>query len=165
MNLVIKSLLIFVLLLSTSCGKDNECLPSGLAIAFTNYDTTFSDTVILKAYIKENNFNSLFSVDTLYLKDTLNQKYSTSIINDTAYINYMIMKGNDSEMDGYLNQNYDWKIITKNNTYNLTDFKYTPLTSRCGIFECPPCFVPITHFKLNNTIIVPKERGLFFVDY
>jgi len=47
----------------------------------------------------------------------------------------------------------------------LTDFKYTPLTSRCGIFECSPCFVPITQFKLNNTIVIPKERGLFFVDY
>lgn len=165
MKTIINLLLFSILLVITSCGKKIDCLPQDLSIAFTQYDTLNSDTIILKAYIKESNFSTLFSSDTIYLKDTLNQNYITTIRNDSAFIKYIFMLGNHQESNGYLNIKYDWKIITKQNIYNLTDFKYTITTKRCGLFECFPCFEPITQLKLNTIIITPNESGLLYLNY
>jgi len=149
----------------TSCGKKIDCLPSAISITFTEYDTLESDTIIITSYSKENNFNTSHSIDTIYLKNTLNQNYSTSITNDTASIIYMFIPGNNSEANGYLNSTHNWVIITKNNTYTLTDFKYETITKRCGLFECFPCYVPINELKLNNSVVTPNEQGLLYLKF
>ena len=147
-------LILLGLLLLSSCCKEYDCNPQKLILSIKGVDTLNTDTLLIQTYTKGGDFTQLIKTDTIILADSTieNMPFEVTMYSDTAVIrNY-----SSYNQYGIVSYESDWKLITKNNTYLITDIAIKEEVGCCGgilSIDCKKnCVSPITTYKLNGAV-------------
>ncbi len=141
-----KQYFLLLLLFSTiiaSCG--NKCISALRPLSFINFSNLDTDTIIIRRFIKSNNFLSL--IDTIKVDSTTNHYQRT---NDTL----LIYTGFD--LSNVLPSIYDYEIYLPEikKTYQITDIYEDELTSGFGIPTSRVyCKNLIKSYKINGKMV------------
>jgi hypothetical protein len=131
-----------------SCGKTITCSDPPIGIAFISTPATTIDTIILRKFELNSNFQTL--IDTMSIFQNINSSIVLSITNDTAYIRI-------SDINKAVRNGFDWQLFIPNTgqTFSITDIEVQNLSSKCGTFSTMCfCYNKVTSIKLDNQNIV-----------
>ncbi|HEY8688508.1 MAG TPA: hypothetical protein VIM07_04675 [Chitinophagaceae bacterium] len=143
--LVFYKLLLLLIILSciSACGKC-PCVDSNIDPAFIGFNPSEVDTIIIRKYSKNNNFNTL--IDTAFFDNKTSFQIQKS--NDT--ISFPYRPGNFS-----IDKNYDWVLFLP--SINRT-FKISNIVSPQVSLPCPnkvQCVNPINSLNIDGVVSVP----------
>ena len=147
----------------TNCKRTVPCNDHFITPAFIGFALSDLDSVIIRQFKKEGNFQQLIdtailSFDTSYLKSISS--------NDTTFV----LLNHISGQEKYIFPDHDWQlfITSKNLTYSISAILSPKTESPC--FKCS-CWNPISSFTQNSQTIIPKINtiphtgGDFYITY
>jgi hypothetical protein len=122
-----------------------------MSLSITNVNSFDSDTIYIKSYQKNSDFTSIIDSSLIVLTDSnIIDQYYVEFNSDTAYIIGKLQYGH------VIDYERDWRIKTKNNTYNIENITIKKEKGCCGgllSLECKKdCISRIVSFKLNGII-------------
>lgn len=155
--------IVFCVAAFTNCNRTIPCKDRYITPAFIGFAITDLDSVIIRQFKKEGNFQKL--IDTAILSSDTSYLRLTSS-NDTTYVLLNHIIGQEK----YLFPDHDWQIFipSKNLTYSISAIVSPKTESPC--FKCS-CWNPISSFTQNSQTIIPKLNtiphtgGDFYITY
>ncbi len=137
--------IILLSIIFSSCAKC-PCIDQDLDPNFIGFEVSEVDTVIIRKYAKNNNFNNL--IDTAFF----DEKTSFTIQKNSDTISFPVRSGNFS-----INKNYDWVLFLPSINRN---FKISDIISPQVSLPCPnklQCINPIHSLSIDGTIYKPSD--------
>jgi hypothetical protein len=125
-------------------GCERPCRKNHIDSAFIGFSIADIDTIILRAYQPNGNFNRL--VDTVFVHNLYATIYTTT--NDTT-----IVYVNDSNLDNWVSSGFDWQIYipAKNKAVSISNIE--TVQTEGGRY----CLNPIASFVQDGLRIVPEN--------
>jgi len=131
---------------------EHACLPNSINPAFIGFSAADIDTIVLRAYKRDDNFQHL--VDTVVIINRNAIIYTTS--HDTT-----IVDANSSDPNHFINPNFDWQIYipAKHRAVSVLNIM-SDATKGPG----RSCLNPILSFVQDGQTITPRlvETGKFY---
>ncbi len=144
MDVICKLLVIgFISFGFAACNKC-RCIDSDLSPNFILFDTSEVDTIIIRKYSKNGNFNNL--IDTSFF----DSKTSFGIKKNSDTVSFPYRVGNFS-----INADYDWKLYLPsiNRTIAITDIISEKTSMPCS--GKTQCINSIESLKIDGTVYHP----------
>ena len=134
-----------------SCGKTVKCSDTPVEIAFISFPLHSIDTLVIKKFVQNSNFQNL--IDTINLINA-----NTVVVADTVYINRI-------NSINILQRGFDWQIVVpaSNRTFSISNIVYQEEIRNCGTFESCICFNKIISVKVNGQILTINPTPANFV--
>lgn len=134
---------LFCSLTFISCFQKHSCVNSYIHPAFIGFSSSDIDTIILRAYKPNENFQH--RVDTILVTNKGASIYTND--NDTT-----IIYQNDSDPNHWIRQGLDWELYipAKNKTIRITNINGTQVEGKGRV-----CYNPINSFTVNGQKIIP----------
>ena len=150
-------------ILFISCFQEKDCPAGGLNLALVGFNQNGNDTITIQSFKKNTNFITQLKSYDIILSNAIEQRHYLNITNDTVYI--VEYADNYDEDNGLLTFEYDWKILTPTETYQISLINFNLETQKIGLvpMDTKACFSPIIKYTINgqNMQTVNKINTLF----
>lgn len=146
--------IIFILLISSTllaCKKTISCPDPDILIGFISEPIENIDTIILRKFVANNNYQTL--LDTLGVYNNINGNINVYPNGDTLSVRIL-----NNEQG--IKQGFDWQIFnpSTNRTYNISDIEKKEIEKEYGTFETQFfCRDEITKISINNQNAIPNS--------
>jgi len=139
------------LFLGSACSKKISCLDAEILLGFVNTPLSDIDTVILKKYALNSNFNN--PIDSITIIPNTNAEVVMRTTGDTAVLRLF-------NAERGVKAGFEWQIILPKvgKSYTLSNIQQTNNEIKCGTFNTD-CFCNnlITGISLNNQNAIPNS--------
>jgi hypothetical protein len=153
MNKTVPTIIIIaftMLIFFSSCNRTIPCSNVPISPAFVGFNITDIDTLIIREYRKDDNFQHLYDT-ALITNDPHVARYTTS--HDTTIVVLNVISGEDK----YILPNSDWQIYipAKDTTISISNISSPQITYSCFGDDCG-CANPIDSFRQNGQLTIPQ---------
>lgn len=152
----------FLTILSFSCQENRQCETGGFDLKITNLVENENDTIRIETYYANQGFSNLVRTKEFIFYDSLDDK--NGIYNNVLRFRSPYHAEDHMYNRGLLSAVYDYRIITKNHTYEIANYEFYQTSISCNRFSiqgCPTCFNYMAGLTVNNqTTNLDWERFL-----
>jgi hypothetical protein len=136
-------------LLLASCHRERNCITGGLHLEFqgfdtTSIDTTVYDTITIKSFTANSQFNDEITSDVIIL-----QKYDLQRTTNNGTTSIFLQ---EMENEGMLRPTHDWEIRFSDKIYRIKGIQYEQKKEKVRGYSCAKfnCYNPFTSYVMND---------------
>ncbi len=150
----LKLAFVFCIMLFVSCRRDEPCTEAWAMIYYVSFPENHTDSIILKKYAKDNNFDSLISTTVISKSNSIykNPNDTLSISDSTTGADYTLDIAHD----------YEVYMPNSNQLFKISGITQQQTSIRVGLsLDKRGCVNPIISYTLNGKLINPSSNIIY----